>query len=104
MNCRRVSITPRRRRAFTLIELLVVMGIMATLAALLNAGIAKSKASAHSTFCKNNLMQLGAGLQLFVSEFQRYPLNGSNKSATNATTDANRMWATQLTRSGASFA
>lgn len=77
------------------------MGIMATLAALLNAGIAKSKASAHSTFCKNNLSQLSSGLQLFVSEFQRYPLNGPNRSS--AAGDTNRIWATQLTRSGASI-
>jgi prepilin-type N-terminal cleavage/methylation domain-containing protein/prepilin-type processing-associated H-X9-DG protein len=104
MKLRLAPSSSKSARAFTLIELLVVMGIMATLAALLNAGIAKSKASAHSTFCKNNLAQLGAGLELFVSEFQRYPLNGPNKSSTDAASDTNRIWATQLVRSGASLA
>jgi prepilin-type N-terminal cleavage/methylation domain-containing protein/prepilin-type processing-associated H-X9-DG protein len=103
MSCRSLSTRPRLRRAFTLIELLVVMGIMATLAALLNAGIAKSKASAHSTFCKNNLAQLSSGLQLFVSEFQRYPLNGPGKTSNAMTSDTNRIWTIQLTRSGASI-
>lgn len=104
MKLRLAAASPKSPRAFTLTELLVVMGIMASLAAMLNAGIAKSKASAHSTFCKNNLAQLSSGLQLFVSEFQTYPLNGPSKSpAAPSATDTNRIWTTELTRSGASI-
>src|SRR3954470_12130900 len=85
--------------AFTLVELLIVMAIIGTLAALLSSGIAKSKMSAQSTLCKNNLRQLGTGLELFISENQHYPVNKlQTKPASPANTD--RLWLAQLARDG----
>jgi prepilin-type N-terminal cleavage/methylation domain-containing protein/prepilin-type processing-associated H-X9-DG protein len=103
MNARAADLQ-KRAPAFTLIELLITLAIISTLAALLNVGIAKSKASAHSIVCKQNLAQLGAGLQLFISEFQRYPLNGPHNQLTNATAaDTNRIWTRQLAHAGANI-
>jgi prepilin-type N-terminal cleavage/methylation domain-containing protein/prepilin-type processing-associated H-X9-DG protein len=84
-------------RAFTLIELLVVIAIIGTLAALLNTGIAKAKASAQSTLCKNNLRQLGGGLEMFVSEFNRYPIN-SQQTQPASSANSERFWMGQLAR------
>jgi prepilin-type N-terminal cleavage/methylation domain-containing protein/prepilin-type processing-associated H-X9-DG protein len=86
-----------RGAGFTLIELMVVISIMAVLAALLNTGIAKMKMSAQATLCKNNLRQLGGGLEMFVSEFNRYPVNNLQ---TNPPAGANsdRFWMGQLAR------
>jgi prepilin-type N-terminal cleavage/methylation domain-containing protein/prepilin-type processing-associated H-X9-DG protein len=89
--------------AFTLIELLVVMSIIATLAALLNTGISKSKASAQSTFCKNNLRQLGTSLELFVSEFQSYPVNDAQTKPISPG-HSDRFWMAQLARDGLGIA
>jgi len=55
-------------RAFTLIELLVVIAIVSVLAALLLPVLARAKASANSTTCKNHLRQMGVALQMYVDE------------------------------------
>ncbi len=60
-------------RAFTQIELLVVISIIAILAAILLPALAKSKESARSVACKNNLRQSGLGLNMSAHDFRHYP-------------------------------
>ncbi|MBI3418269.1 MAG: DUF1559 domain-containing protein [Verrucomicrobia bacterium] len=58
---------------FTLIELLVVIAIIAIIASLLLPALARSKATAKTAACKNNLRQLGLALNLYVHDFAFYP-------------------------------
>jgi prepilin-type N-terminal cleavage/methylation domain-containing protein len=63
--------------AFTLIELLAVIAIIAILAALLLPALARAKAQANSTACKNHLHQMGLALKMYVDDSQgRYPYFG----------------------------
>ena len=62
------------RAGFTLIELLVVIGIIGLLAALLLSAMGRVRAEAASVQCKNNLHQLGIAVQIFVHDFNHYPL------------------------------
>lgn len=55
-------------RAFTLVELLVVLAIIAALAALLLPSLQRGRQAASSAHCQNNLKEIAAAFQLYVSD------------------------------------
>jgi prepilin-type N-terminal cleavage/methylation domain-containing protein/prepilin-type processing-associated H-X9-DG protein len=63
-------IQPRgaRLRAFTLIELLLVIAIIAILAALLLPALARAKAQASQSYCKNNCKQLALSMSMYCAD------------------------------------
>jgi prepilin-type processing-associated H-X9-DG protein len=57
-----------------LIELLVVIAIIAILAALLLPALSTAKEHGRTARCQANLRQLGLGLQLYVADYNAYPI------------------------------
>jgi prepilin-type N-terminal cleavage/methylation domain-containing protein len=71
---------PGSASAFTLIELLVVIAIIALLAGLLLPVLSRAKAAGQCTVCKSNLRQIGIALNLYTTEYQKYPLGAVDEA------------------------
>jgi len=70
----RTKLSTLLRCGFTLLELLVVIAIIGILAALLLPALNRAKGAAKSAVCKSNLKQIGLALNLYVNDFEKYPL------------------------------
>jgi prepilin-type N-terminal cleavage/methylation domain-containing protein len=81
-------IIPRRFAAgFTLIELLVVVGIIAVLASLAMPAMTGAMKGAKKTRTQAALKDLVLGIKNYQVEYNRYPVNGNDKSETPRLTD-----------------
>ncbi len=61
-------LSPKHERAFTLVELLVVIAIIGILASLVLPALGRVKSRGQSTYCLNNLRQMGLATQLYVGD------------------------------------
>jgi len=57
-----------RRRAFSLIEILCALGVLAALAVLLMPAVGRMRVGAQSTYCINNLRQIGVALMGYAND------------------------------------
>ena len=89
----------RRKRGFTLIELLVVIGIIAILAGLLLASIARAREKANRVSCMNNLKQFFNSLQMYVDDEKTFPAGRDRKGTAYSAIDEDQ----QVSSLGAAY-
>jgi len=73
--------TTPRRNAFTLIELLVVIAIIGILAAMLFPVFARARESARKTQCLANVKNIAMGIQIYLTDYDRFPPGEHNQEA-----------------------
>ena len=83
---RPASNQPRPGRGFTLVELLVVIAIIGVLVAMLLPAIQAARESARASQCKDNLRQLGIGMQNFENAKRAFPSGGQGTLPNTVTT------------------
>ncbi len=71
-----ICCSPAVRPAFSLVELLVVLAIIAVLISWLLPAIGAARAGARRTVCRNNLRQIGVGLQSYHASHDAFPPGG----------------------------
>ena len=70
---RQVLTSRRRWRGFSMLELLTVLFVIALCISLLLPAIARARAAAYRTQCRNRLAQIGLGLQSYYSTYGVLP-------------------------------
>jgi len=71
----------RKRRGFTLIELLVVIAIIGILAAMVFPVFARARESARKAVCLSNVKNIALAMQMYLSDYGRFPPDESNPEA-----------------------
>jgi prepilin-type N-terminal cleavage/methylation domain-containing protein/prepilin-type processing-associated H-X9-DG protein len=84
------------RRAFTLVELLVVIAIIGVLIALLLPAVQAAREAARRASCKNNLRQMGLGLQNYESALGVLPPGVLGSSGGSSQSQPLHTWETMI--------
>src|SRR6266545_7794982 len=91
------------RSAFSLLELLIVIAVIAILMSLLQPALSRSRVSARSVQCLNNLHQIGIATRLYLDEAKssilpsrgeaaRWPHHWIDLEPNNTNLHASRVW------------
>ena len=83
--------------AFTLIELLVVIAVIALLAALLLPALSRARSAADTAVCGSNLHQWTLALNLYVRDYEVYPVSGVAGAADTPPGSPGPQWYHRLT-------